>query len=113
MEDSGHTWFSKVDFGKAVKDLEASRAKVKELETLCEKYELLLREIHKACLCERSIPGFDYHETHRRLGDPGGRWLTQRDATLLKAESDFSGSMRTRKSPAIVEEKLKTLEVKS
>lgn len=32
MNDSGHKWFAKEDFSKAVKDLEASRAMVKELE---------------------------------------------------------------------------------
>jgi hypothetical protein len=30
--DSGHTWFAKEDFNKAIADLEASRARVKELE---------------------------------------------------------------------------------
>jgi hypothetical protein len=30
--DSGHAWFAKEDFNKAIADLEASRARVKEFE---------------------------------------------------------------------------------
>lgn len=36
--DTGHAWFAREDFKKATSDLEASRARVKELEELRDKY---------------------------------------------------------------------------
>lgn len=55
-----------------------SEARVKEL---LDKVNGGLVKITEACLCERfKTKGFDYHETHKRLGKAGdGRWLTPRD----------------------------------
>ena len=40
-----------------------------------------LEKASEHCLCDRSLPGFDYSEKHKRLGMPrsGARWLTPRD----------------------------------
>lgn len=43
--DSGHTWFNKEDFSKAAKDLEASRARIKELER---GHEILNQALHES-----------------------------------------------------------------
>lgn len=53
---------------------------IKELEDLLLKYEELISHIHGSCLCERSTNGFDYHETHPKLGRAEGRWKTPCDS---------------------------------
>lgn len=42
--DSGHTWGYKEDFNKAIIDLEASRARIKELEASCVEKNLQLKD---------------------------------------------------------------------
>ena len=44
------------------------------------KLETLIFNMSKACLCTRSTRGFDYHETHPKLGLlAGSRFMTPND----------------------------------
>lgn len=46
-----------------------------------QKLKAALEKANEACLCTRNTIGFDYSETHRRMGKArvGARWLTPRD----------------------------------
>lgn len=49
----------------------------------------LLKEVQKHCLCSRNTVGFDYGETHPKLGKPraGSRWLAPVD--LINTRMNF------------------------
>lgn len=51
------------------------------------KLESLVMDMAKSCLCERQTEGFNYHETHKKLGKGSGRWKTPND--LLDSRIGF------------------------
>ena len=63
-------------------DLAVADSQIEELQKKVKKLEKLIHDAHESCLCERfDTHGFDYNETHDRLGSPasGARWNTPRD----------------------------------
>lgn len=63
---------SNLDFDETLEDIEYA---LREVEN-----EALERQAEH-CLCTRNTRGFDYGETHKKLGKPGigKRWLTPSD----------------------------------
>jgi hypothetical protein len=61
------------------------KAEITRLGEAAEELRDALQEIDRHCLCRRNTNGFDYGETHRKLGAPraGSRWLTPGDMVEL------------------------------
>jgi hypothetical protein len=62
--DSGHEWFAVEDFSKAIRDLKASRVRVKELEAAMKErsvWERRYLEIHPVILKMNGWANFRHH----------------------------------------------------
>lgn len=72
-----------VDFQVKIESLENEKT---NLLTEIQMLRGVLDEIKDHCVCERDTYGFDYHETHKKLGKPksGARWLTPIDIIELR-----------------------------
>jgi hypothetical protein len=70
--------------------IDSLRSRVEAQEGQIKLAKAALEKTSEHCLCDRSLPGFDYSENHKRLGMPrsGARWLTPRDI-IREALSDL------------------------
>ena len=86
--------------------IRGQRAEIEALEARVGKLTELLKEVKTHCLCSRFEPvGFDYGETHAKLGKPkiGSRWLTPVDLidtrmNLFKGEALAGGGPKNGQS---------------
>lgn len=63
--------------------------------------EGLLRQCERHCVCTRNTEGFDYRETHAKLGKPGigKRWWTVSD---IVENADMPDTIASKPTPGAV-----------